>query len=119
MLAIVARPINAPWIGVTLSILVSVSSTLMLLVSPVPSATGANQEMTGVWRHDSATSDANYVSGEYPGRRLELAVGEDSIGITQTLGNVKDGIPLPPHTVSALRDLASEFEVDFPREVQV
>ena len=27
---------------------------------------------------------------------------------------LRDGIPLPPHTVSALKDLASEFEVDFP-----
>ncbi len=30
---------------------------------------------------------------------------------------LKDGIPLPPHTVGALKDLASEFEVDFPREL--
>ena len=30
---------------------------------------------------------------------------------------LKDGIPLPQHTVGALRDLASEFEVEFPREV--
>ena len=30
---------------------------------------------------------------------------------------LQDGIPLPQHTVGTLRDLASEFEVEFPAEV--
>ena len=30
---------------------------------------------------------------------------------------LREGIPLPEHTVSALKDLSSEFEVDFPRVV--
>ena len=56
-------------------------------------------------------------------RELPPAEGHERVyyaGLQEAEMRVKrlqDGIPLPPHAVSALRDLASEFEVDFPREV--
>ena len=57
-------------------------------------------------------------------RELEPIEGQDQVyyaGMQRAAlreERIENGIPLPEHTVDALRDLASEFELEFPRIVQ-
>ncbi len=68
-----------------------VAAVVTLATTPL----GANDALTGRWRHEPLASDGNYISGEYPGRLLEIAVLAHAVRITQTLGAVQDGIALP------------------------
>ncbi len=75
----------------SLARLMGVAAVVTLATPPL----GANDALTGRWRHEPLASDANYISGEYPGRLLEIAVLANAVRITQTLGAVRDGIALP------------------------
>ena len=70
--------------------LVGITAVVTLLTAPL----WANDALTGSWRHAPLASDGNYISGEYPGRLLEIAVLADRVRITQTLGAVKNGVAL-------------------------
>ena len=75
----------------SLARLMGVAAVVTLATAPL----GANDALTGQWRHEPSASDGNYISGEYPGRLLEIVVLANVVRITQTLGAVKDGIALP------------------------
>lgn len=63
---------------------------------PVVSAASAEPaRFAGRWLHDVGASQQGYLSGEYPGMAMEIAAESEKLHVTQWVGEVKDGFPLP------------------------
>jgi hypothetical protein len=65
-----------------------------LLGSPAPTRAELGR-FAGHWTHDVSASDQGYLSGEFPGMALAIEVDGEDLRITQWVGEVQDGIPLP------------------------
>lgn len=65
-----------------------------LLIS-VSAAAAEPARFAGRWLHDVAASQQGYLSGEYPGMSIEIEVNAENLRVTQWVGEVQDGFPLP------------------------
>ena len=69
--------------------------TAILLISVSAAAASEPARFAGRWLHDVGASQQGYLSGEYPGMSMEIEVKAENLRVTQWVGEVQDGFPLP------------------------
>ncbi len=72
----------------------------LLLALGLPAASAGSSDtavadLAGYWIHDQGRSEQHYMGPEYPGRWMKVELVEGGIEVEQSLGGVRDGLPLP------------------------